>query len=156
ERLKKGLDSFFGAVDLVIDDAELIWIGPAVALDGESLAAPNELAAAFAKMLPTADCVFTRPAVGRAVPAFHRMNAPAVADAESADIERLRQRTALGRRQNTLIRRRRRAKLSKPGFQRRNTFEMSNLWKILHAKSRSPDILSALGATQCMAHSATV
>src|SRR5688572_1773553 len=84
-----------GALNVIIDQANLIRIRAAVALHGERFAAPDQLRAALAEVLPPPQRVFGRLAVGRAVPALHRMDAPAIADDEVADINRRRERTVL-------------------------------------------------------------
>ena len=75
---------FFSAHHVVIHDAELVGIGTGIALHRESFAAPDQLAATFAKMFPSTNGVIGWLARGSAVPTFHRMDAPAIADDEPA------------------------------------------------------------------------
>jgi hypothetical protein len=94
--LEEQLEPFGGAVGVVVDHADLVRVRAAVALHGERLAAPDQLRAAASEMVPPADRVLGGLAVGRAVPAFHRVDAPAVADDEPADVHWLRERAARG------------------------------------------------------------
>jgi hypothetical protein len=59
---------------------------------GNRLAAPNQFGASGAKVLPTPRRQFGRATVGRAVPAFHRQHAEAIANRARAVLHRLRQR----------------------------------------------------------------
>ena len=54
-------------------------------------------------MLPAPHGMLRGTAVARCVPAFHGVNAPAVAHREIADPDRLGQRRALGRRKDLLV-----------------------------------------------------
>ena len=74
-------------------------VGAAVMTDGHGLAAPNQLGAAPAEVLPAPDRQVARLAVGRAVPALHRQHAEPVADTHAIDLERLRERRCGRRRQ---------------------------------------------------------
>ena len=62
-------------------EAQLVRVGAAVVAHGDRLAAPDQLRAALAEALPAAPRQVGRAAVGRAVPAFHRQDAEAVAGA---------------------------------------------------------------------------
>ncbi len=64
----------------------LIGIRPAVGLHGGRFAAPDQLGAAQAEVPPAAQRVRRRRAIAVGVPAFHRMDAPAIADREPADV----------------------------------------------------------------------
>ena len=141
---KKSSDPFFSALNVVIDDAQLVGIGAAVALHGEGFAAPDQLGAAFTKMLPAAKRVLGGLTVGCAIPAFHRMNAPSIADDEITNIERGGKRTSLLGRQNALIHRQRKPQLREPCFNRAYVLQMSNFRKIFHIQSRRSDILATL------------
>ena len=61
-------------------------------LDGDRLAAPDQLRAADAEALPAAARQVARLAVERAVPALHRQDAEPVADADAVELERARER----------------------------------------------------------------
>ena len=76
--------------------AELVGIGPALSEHGHRLTPPDQLRAAEPKVPPAAQENFRGCALGAAVPAFHRMNAPAVAHGAVAEHERLGQRRARG------------------------------------------------------------
>src|SRR6201988_92708 len=83
-------------------DEQLIRIGTAVVADSDGFAAPNQLGAARTEALPAAARQLARLARGRAVPAFHWQHAEAVADADRAVNERLRERR-LGRRDQRIV-----------------------------------------------------
>ena len=68
---------------------QLMRIGAAVMADRHGLAAPDQLRAALAEILPAAGRQVARFAVGRAVPAFHRQHAEAIADADIAQLKGL-------------------------------------------------------------------
>src|SRR4029077_16032973 len=70
----------------------LIRIRPAVRSDGGRFAAPDQLRAAESEVAPPPPRVLARRAIGIRVPTFHRMNAPAIADGESADRDWLGER----------------------------------------------------------------
>jgi hypothetical protein len=89
EDIEEVAGPLFGAGDVVVDDADLEGVGAAVFADGEGLAAPDELGAGAAEVLPAAEGVGGGEAALRAVPPFHGVDAPAVADAEVVDGERL-------------------------------------------------------------------
>src|SRR6266542_601201 len=95
EHAKERFESPAGAIDVVIDDRELIRICTRVILHGECFAAPDQFGAAFAEMFPAAQCVLGGLAGGGSIPAFHGVDAPAVADDEAANIQRLGERAAL-------------------------------------------------------------
>ena len=71
---------------------ELIGIGPALGEHGHCFPSPDQLRAAEPKVPPAAQEDFRGRTLGAAVPAFHRMNAPAVTDGAAAEHERLSQR----------------------------------------------------------------
>ena len=81
-----------------------VWLGFArpIGLHGGGLAAPDELGAAAAEVAPAAERVLAGRAVAIGVPAFHRMNAPAIADAAAGDRHRLGQRRTLRGRKHRL------------------------------------------------------
>ena len=116
-----------GTRDVVIDHAELIRVGAAIALHGEGFPAPDQLRAALAEMLPATKRVLAGRAVGVSVPSFHRMDAPAVADDETTDVQRLRQRTSLRGRQRPRIERQIDPENFKPRFQFLHLTKMSDL-----------------------------
>ena len=76
--------------------AELIGVGPALGEHGHRFAPPDQLRAAEPKVPPAAQEDLGGRALGAAVPAFHRMDAPAVADGAVAEHEWLGQRRARG------------------------------------------------------------
>lgn len=76
-------------------DDELVRIGAAIRAHGHRLTAKNEFRAALPEALPAAADFVGDAASGRAVPAFHRLNRPAIANALAVDEDagqRLRQR----------------------------------------------------------------
>src|SRR5580704_4671073 len=75
------------AVARVWGDDDLIGIGAAGVIDGGGFAAPDELGAALAETLPSADGVVAGVAVGSAVPAFHGIDGDAVADLYIATLD---------------------------------------------------------------------
>ena len=58
---------------------ELVGIGSALGQHRHRLASPDQLGTALPKMPPAAQKRISRPAVSGGIPAFHRMDAPAVA-----------------------------------------------------------------------------
>src|SRR5437588_271075 len=62
-------------------------IGPPIGAHSNSLAAPNQLSAAFAEAAPTAKRVFARPSVGFSVPALHRTDADAVTNRHALELK---------------------------------------------------------------------
>ena len=70
---------------VLLDDDELIWIGPAIRPHGHCLTAVNQLGPALAETLPAPAHFVSHAAGGRAVPAFHRLNGPAIANLLSVD-----------------------------------------------------------------------
>ena len=71
---------------------QLIRIGAAVVANGNGFATPHQLRAADAEVPPSPAGQLARLAARRAVPAFHRQDAEAVADANTVNLNRLRQR----------------------------------------------------------------
>src|SRR5690606_5804466 len=71
----------------------------AVVPDGHRLAAPDQLRAARAEAPPAPDRELARLSVARPVPAFHRKDAEAIADAEAVALERTGERRGAGRRE---------------------------------------------------------
>ncbi len=57
--------------------------------DERAFAAPDQLATRLAEVLPAADRMLAGAAVFDAVPPFHGVNAPAIADREAANRQRL-------------------------------------------------------------------
>src|SRR5688572_16280098 len=66
----------------------LVRVGPSIGLDGGGFASPDELCAAQAEVSPAAERVRRRGAISIGVPAFHRMDAPAIAQVEWSDVNR--------------------------------------------------------------------
>ncbi len=88
--------------------AELVGVGPALGLHGHGLASPDQLGAAEPEVPPAAEENLGGGAVGAAVPALHRMDAPAVADGPTAERERLGERRAGGGGERRVVERNRR------------------------------------------------
>ena len=60
-----------------------LWIALGIVMaDCDRLSTPNQFAAAASEATPPAKCIFGRSAIGRAVPAFHRLNCNTIADLE--------------------------------------------------------------------------
>ena len=76
---------------------QLVRVGASIVANGDRLAAPDQLRAALAEVLPAADREIGRLAAGRAVPPFHRQHAEAVADAHVTDLEWVGKRRRTGR-----------------------------------------------------------
>ncbi len=72
-------------------DEQLVRICPAVVAHGHGFAAPDQLGAADPESAPAAPRQLAWPAVERAVPAFHRQDGEAIADAPAVDLQRLGQ-----------------------------------------------------------------
>ena len=72
----------------VVGEIELARIGAPVVPHRDRLAAPDQLATALAETLPAPKGVLARIAVGLSVPALHRIDAEAVADAHPVEFER--------------------------------------------------------------------
>ncbi len=70
---------------VLVAEAELVGVGPALIGDGGRLAAPDQLGTACAEPPPPAEQDVGGPAVGARIPAFHRMDAPAVAERAAAE-----------------------------------------------------------------------
>ena len=83
---------------------QLIGIGAAIVTHSGSLAAPDKLHAAPAKMLPATNSEFSWPAIRRPVPTFHWMNGKTISDLESVHFKRLRERRSLARNQFLIAR----------------------------------------------------
>jgi hypothetical protein len=66
----------------------LIGIRAAFLTHGDGFPAPNQFGATLTEVAPAAPGQIARPAVGRAVPAFHRQDGEAIADAHAAGLER--------------------------------------------------------------------
>ena len=115
----------------------LVGIRPAVGLDRGGFATPNPLRAAQAEVPPATQCVGRRRAVGIGVPAFHRMNAPAIADRKAADVERRRQRRAFRRGQNPIVDRQLKPQLRQPGTQSVGVLELGDFGEGGHGKAES-------------------
>ena len=75
---------------------QLMRVGAAVVPHRHRLAAPDQLGAADPEMTPAARGQLARTAVDGAVPAFHRQDAEAIADADAADVDGLSQRRLSG------------------------------------------------------------
>src|SRR5690606_6970465 len=111
---------------------------PAVGLDGGRLTTPDELGSAAAEQPPAAQRVFAGAAIRVGVPAFHRMDAPAVTDLERANLARLRQRrTGLGG-ENLVIDGQLAAERGQPLPQGIDVLKLSNLGvRFVHAGRKS-------------------
>ena len=70
----------------------LVGISASLGHDSGRFAPPDQLCAAATKIAPAAQRVLARRAVALGVPAFHRVNAPAISHGESADLQRHGQR----------------------------------------------------------------
>src|SRR5690606_15604220 len=75
------------------DSHGLQRVGTAVGLDSRGFASPDELRAADAEVPPAAENMCGRRSVTVRIPAFHRMNAPAIANSIRTELERPGQRT---------------------------------------------------------------
>ena len=82
---------------------ELVWVGPALGDDGEGFAAPDELGSGESEVSPASNGVLRGGAVGFGVPAFHWMDAPAVADGAVAYLDRLGQGGTFGGREDLIV-----------------------------------------------------
>src|SRR6476620_5129078 len=103
ERAQQLRDAASGWIGIAVDDANLIGIGAAILAHRERFPAPDQLRPALPEMLPASNRVLARLATRRPIPSFHRMDAPAVADAKSVDIDRLRERASIRRAEDLLI-----------------------------------------------------
>ncbi len=73
-------------------DHQLIRIGSTVRSNGNSFTTPHQLRTAKPKVLPASTSQLCRTTISCAVPAFHRKNAPSIADFTTNRFERLIQR----------------------------------------------------------------
>src|SRR5678815_2698731 len=64
---------------------ELVGISTTVCTNSHRLTAINQFGAAFAETLPSPANFLGGPSRGSSIPAFHRMNGPAIADAFAID-----------------------------------------------------------------------
>jgi len=71
---------------VLLNDDELVRIRATIRADGHRLAAKNQFRPALAEPLPTAANFLRRAAGRRAIPPFHRLHRPAVADAFAVDV----------------------------------------------------------------------
>jgi len=75
-----------GEVRLVLlDNNELVGVGPAIRPHRHGFAAEDQLGAAFTEPAPAPEDIAGDAAAGRAIPAFHRLNGAAVAEALAVD-----------------------------------------------------------------------
>src|SRR5690348_12581241 len=88
-------------------------------------------------MAPAPQGVRRRRTVALGIPAFHRMNAPAIADREIADFERPRQGRASPRRQDSLVERQLQTQFVQSGSQSRDVFELGDLGILQRSNSRT-------------------
>src|SRR4051794_40420526 len=70
----------------VIGEIQLARVGASIATYGNGLAAPDQLAAAFATA-PAPERVLAGPPIGLPIPALHRQDADAVADIHAFELE---------------------------------------------------------------------
>ena len=92
-------DALLSPAFVVVHDGKLIWVGPPVGLHGERFAAPDHLASGKTEVFPSPQRMFAGKAFGGAVPAFHRLDGPAIADRYAADVDFLCEGRPLGCRQ---------------------------------------------------------
>src|SRR5579862_7958091 len=78
-------DALFGPGVVVVDHANLVWIGSAVGLNGEGFPAPDELCAGLTEMPPAADAILGGLAIGGTIPPFHGVYAPAISNGKTAN-----------------------------------------------------------------------
>src|SRR5258708_4024033 len=75
-----------GQIALVLPgDDRLLGVGAVIGGEGHSFAAINELGAAFAEALPAPPHFLRRAASRGAVPTFHRLDRPTIADLFAVD-----------------------------------------------------------------------
>src|SRR5438067_1067642 len=84
-RIDQGIAELFQACFILLGDYELVRVGPTIGTNSHSFTAVDELSAALAKALPAAEDVVGDAAGGGAIPAFHRLNGPAVANLLAVD-----------------------------------------------------------------------
>ena len=75
--------------DSVWANSQLIRISSSFVADRNRLTAPYELCATRAEATPTAERQFRWPAVGRSVPAFHRLNSEPISQSDVTAVQRL-------------------------------------------------------------------
>ncbi len=122
----------------------LVGIGASIGSYGGGLAAPDELGAAAAKVAPPPQRVLTRGSIAVGVPAFHRMDAPAIADVIAGDLDRRGHRRAFCCRQDSLVGRQRNSQLGKSSLERGDVFQLSD-FRIVRAVHGSPSQKSGCG-----------
>ena len=105
-----------------------------VFLNGRRLATPNQLCAASAELPPTPKGQFRRRSVAVRVPAFHRVDAPAVADFQTAHLERFRERRLLLGREHRVIDRQFQTERVESLAQRFHGLQLGDLHVLRHAR----------------------
>ena len=73
-------------------EQQLMRVGTAIRANGNSLAAPDQFGAALSKMLPAPGGQVRGPAVGGAVPSFHRQHTKSIPDWKTVELIRLLER----------------------------------------------------------------
>src|SRR5438876_6105156 len=81
----EGLAQFGQIFFVLLDDDKLVRVRPPVRAHRHGFTAVNQLRAALAEPLPAPADFVGRAAGGSAVPAFHWLNGPAIADAFAVD-----------------------------------------------------------------------
>ena len=81
-------------------DQQLMRIGSSVMTDRKRFAAPDQLRPARPEIAPSPPREIARLAVRRSIPALHRQDAEAIADADAVHLDRLRERRLRGRGQS--------------------------------------------------------
>lgn len=120
----------------------LVWVGAAIGLHGSGFATPDELRAAKAEVPPTAKRVLRRRAIAVGVPTFHGMDAPAIADLETTDDDRLGQWRTFGGRQNAIVDRQLEAEFRQSASQGSEVFQLRDLGVTHRGKRRKGRVTS--------------
>src|SRR5262245_16457369 len=90
--LDQSLAQVFQICKRMFGDEQLIRISPSFPANRYRFASPYQLCSTCSETLPAAHRQFGGPAVGCAVPAFHRVDCEAIADAETVRFDRLSKR----------------------------------------------------------------
>ena len=104
-------------------DHQLVGIGAAIVADGDRFAAPDQLCAAAAEVLPAPPHQIGRLTIAAAVPAFHRQDAEAVAERFAVNPVGLRQRRIRRRPRSFFVKRDVRADFCEMGAEMRRRCE---------------------------------
>src|SRR5204863_188455 len=119
-RVEKNPRAFFGALHVVIDHTDLVRIGATITLNRKCLTPPDQFTTTPPEVFPSPNRMLARLTRGRAVPAFHRVYTPSIADDKTADIDRLRHRAPLRRGQYRIVQREARAQRRNVRAERRD------------------------------------